>query len=90
VETKEGIVIEGMDNEDPARLSVINRMASMLSRQLSQQGGLEKLEITKTDKKIKMRLLLNSILTESEAEDKNIFFAFGKAQKGLLEKLNPA
>ena len=88
METKDTIQIEGMEKEDPARLSVISRMASMMSKQLSQKGKIEKLEIIKYEQKVKMRLLLDTALTESEGEDKNLFFAFGKAQEGLFKKLH--
>lgn len=82
-----GIVIEGLNDEDPARLLLLKRMTSALFAQAGKKGPVEKLEILKNENKLKMRLLLGSINYESEGEDKNLFFAFGKAQKELLKKL---
>lgn len=87
METKEGIQIEGLEKEDPARISVLSRMASMMSKQIGEKGKIEKFEIIKDDSTVRMRLLLNATLTESEGKDKNLFFAFGKAQHGLFKKL---
>lgn len=88
MENKDAIYLEGLEQEDPAKRFLINRMAFMLSKQISDKNDIEKLEIRKEDNKISMRLIYNSVVTESEAEDKNLFFAFGKAQKELLNKLN--
>lgn len=87
MEMREGIFFEGIETEEPARRSVINRMAGMLSKQVSQKGKIEKLEIIKNNGAVKIRLLMNSTLLESEGEDKNLFFAFGKARDDLLKKL---
>lgn len=82
-----GIIIEGLNDEDPARLSLLKRMTGALFIQAGKKGSVEKLEILKDENKLKMRLLLDSINYESEGEDKNLFFAFGKAQKDLLKRL---
>ena len=84
---EDSICFEGIDMEDPAKRFLLNRMAFMLSKKITTKNDIEKLEIKKDQNRITMRLLYNSKLTESAAEDKNLFFAFGKAQDALLKKL---
>jgi len=83
----ESIFIEGMDKEDPVKLSILNRMASLMIKDISQKGSVEKLEITKEKSKIRMCLIFNDEHNESEGEDKNVFFAFGKAHQQMLRKI---
>lgn len=87
METKDVVSIEGIGKEDPAAFSVLSRMARMMSKQISQKGTIGKLEVMKDKSKVKLRLIFNEGLTESEGEDKNVFFAFGKAQQDLFKKL---
>lgn len=84
---KESIFIEGMSKEDPVKLSILSRMANMMLKQLSQKGSVEKLEIAKEKDKVKLRIIFNEELNETEGEDKNLFFAFGKAQQQMLKKI---
>lgn len=84
---KESIFIEGMDKEDPVKLSLLNRMASLMVKDISQKGSVEKLEIIKDKSKVKMCLVFNAEVNESEGEDKNLFFAFGKAHQQMLQKI---
>lgn len=87
METKDVVSIDGIGKEDHAEFSVLSRMARMMSKQISQKGAIGKLEVIKDKSKVKLRLIFNEGLTESEGEDNNVFFAFGKAQQDLFKKL---